>query len=426
MIISKAKGCYDLYGDEAKKFKMAEKVIEEVMGIYNINYIRTPVFENSELFRRGVGEETDIVSKEMYEFKDKSDRSLTLRPEGTAGVVRSYIENKMTNNLVKPVKFYYLEPMYRYERPQKGRYREFTQFGIEVLGESNPLIDIEVISAVIEIFNRLGLENIKLKINTLGDKETREKYKKLLINHFNNYKDNLCSDCQRRLVTNPLRILDCKIDREKKFFKEAPKIRDYLSEKSKKYFEKIEEYLKSLNIDYEIDDNLVRGLDYYDELVFEIEVDNSTICGGGRYNRLVKELGGDDTCAFGFAIGMERFLSLLELPKETEDLTYILALSDSERLEALKLARYLRNNNKRVDFDTESKSLKSQFKKSDNLNSRYLIFINDEKLKYGKVEIKDTLNSIKEEIEIENIRIFKIRRIYEKNHEYRFKFKKLR
>jgi histidine--tRNA ligase len=403
MIISKAKGCYDLYGDEAKKFKMAEKVIEEVMGIYNINYIRTPVFENSELFRRGVGEETDIVSKEMYEFKDKSDRSLTLRPEGTAGVVRSYIENKMTNNLVKPVKFYYLEPMYRYERPQKGRYREFTQFGIEVLGESNPLIDIEVISAVIEIFNRLGLENIKLKINTLGDKETREKYKKLLINHFNNYKDNLCSDCQRRLVTNPLRILDCKIDREKKFFKEAPKIRDYLSEKSKKYFEKIEEYLKSLNIDYEIDDNLVRGLDYYDELVFEIEVDNSTICGGGRYNRLVKELGGDDTCAFGFAIGMERFLSLLELPKETEDLTYILALSDSERLEALKLARYLRNNNKRVDFDTESKSLKSQFKKSDNLNSRYLIFINDEKLKYGKVEIKDTLNSIKEEIEIDKI-----------------------
>lgn len=403
MIISKAKGCYDLYGDEAKKFKMAEKVIEEVMGIYNINYIRTPVFENSELFRRGVGEETDIVSKEMYEFKDKSDRSLTLRPEGTAGVVRSYIENKMTNNLVKPVKFYYLEPMYRYERPQKGRYREFTQFGIEVLGESNPLIDIEVISAVIEIFNRLGLENIKLKINTLGDKETREKYKKLLINHFNNYKDNLCSDCQRRLVTNPLRILDCKIDREKKFFKEAPKIRDYLSEKSKKYFEKIEEYLKSLNIDYEIDDNLVRGLDYYDELVFEIEVDSSTICGGGRYNRLVKELGGDDTCAFGFAIGMERFLSLLELPKETEDLTYILALSDSERLEALKLARYLRNNNKRVDFDTESKSLKSQFKKSDNLNSRYLIFINDEKLKYGKVEIKDTLNSIKEEIEIDKI-----------------------
>ena len=403
MIISKAKGCYDLYGDEAKKFKMAEKVIEEVMGIYNINYIRTPVFENSELFRRGVGEETDIVSKEMYEFKDKSDRSLTLRPEGTAGVVRSYIENKMTNNLVKPVKFYYLEPMYRYERPQKGRYREFTQFGIEVLGESNPLIDMEVISAVIEIFNRLGLKNIKLKINTLGDKETREKYKKLLINHFNNYKDNLCSDCQRRLVTNPLRILDCKIDREKEFFKEAPKIRDYLSEKSKKYFEKIEEYLKSLNIDYEIDDNLVRGLDYYDELVFEIEVDSSTICGGGRYNRLVKELGGDDTCAFGFAIGMERFLSLLELPKETEDLTYILALSDSERLEALKLARYLRNNNKRVDFDTESKSLKSQFKKSDNLNSRYLIFINDEKLKYGKVEIKDTLNSIKEEIEIDKI-----------------------
>lgn len=403
MIISKAKGCYDLYGDEAKKFKMAENVIEEVMEIYNINYIRTPVFENSELFRRGVGEETDIVSKEMYEFKDKSDRSLTLRPEGTAGVVRSYIENKMTNNLVKPVKFYYLEPMYRYERPQKGRYREFTQFGIEVLGESNPLIDMEVISAVIEIFNRLGLKNIKLKINTLGDKETREKYKKLLIDHFNNYKDNLCSDCQRRLVTNPLRILDCKIDREKEFFKEAPKIRDYLSEKSRKYFEKIEEYLKSLNIDYEIDDNLVRGLDYYDELVFEIEVDSSTICGGGRYNRLVKELGGDDTCAFGFAIGMERFLSLLELPKETEDLIYILALSDSERLEALKLARYLRNNNKRVDFDTESKSLKSQFKKSDNLNSRYLIFINDEKLKYGKVEIKDTLNSIKEEIEIDKI-----------------------
>ena len=403
MIISKAKGCYDLYGDEAKKFKMAEKVIEEVMGIYNINYIRTPVFENSELFRRGVGEETDIVSKEMYEFKDKSDRSLTLRPEGTAGVVRSYIENKMTNNLVKPVKFYYIEPMYRYERPQKGRYREFTQFGIEVLGESNPLVDMEVISAVIEIFNRLGLENIKLKINTLGDKSSRETYKKLLIDHFNNYKDNLCSDCQRRLVTNPLRILDCKIDREKDFFKDAPKIRDYLSDQSKAYFKKTEEYLKELNINYEIDDNLVRGLDYYDELVFEIEVDNSTICGGGRYNRLVKELGGDDTCAFGFAIGMERFLSLIDLPDEKQDLIYVLALSETERKEALKLVRYLRSNNKKADFDTENKSLKSQFKKADNLNSRYLIFINDEKLKEEKIEIKDNLKSTKEEVEIDKI-----------------------
>ena len=402
-MITKAKGCYDLYGEEAKKFKLAEKVIEEVMQLYNINYIRTPVFENSELFRRGVGEETDIVSKEMYEFKDKSDRSLTLRPEGTAGVVRSYIENKMTNNLVKPVKFYYIEPMYRYERPQKGRYREFTQFGIEVLGESNPLIDMEVISAVIEIFNRLGLENIKLKINTLGDKSSRETYKKLLIDHFNNYKENLCSDCQRRLVTNPLRILDCKIDREKDFFKDAPKIRDYLSDQSKAYFKKTEEYLKELNINYEIDDNLVRGLDYYDELVFEIEVDNSTICGGGRYNRLVKELGGDDTCAFGFAIGMERFLSLIDLPDEKQDLIYVLALSETERKEALKLVRYLRSNNKKADFDTENKSLKSQFKKADNLNSRYLIFINDEKLKEEKIEIKDNLKSTKEEVEIDKI-----------------------
>ena len=402
-MITKAKGCYDLYGEEAKKFKLAEKVIEEVMQLYNINYIRTPVFENSELFRRGVGEETDIVSKEMYEFKDKSDRSLTLRPEGTAGVVRSYIENKMTNNLVKPVKFYYIESMYRYERPQKGRYREFTQFGIEVLGESNPLVDMEVISAVIEIFNRLGLENIKLKINTLGDKSSRETYKKLLIDHFNNYKDNLCSDCQRRLVTNPLRILDCKIDREKDFFKDAPKIRDYLSDQSKAYFKKTEEYLKELNINYEIDDNLVRGLDYYDELVFEIEVDNSTICGGGRYNRLVKELGGDDTCAFGFAIGMERFLSLIDLPDEKQDLIYVLALSETERKEALKLVRYLRSNNKKADFDTENKSLKSQFKKADNLNSRYLIFINDEKLKEEKIEIKDNLKSTKEEVEIDKI-----------------------
>lgn len=402
-MIAKAKGCYDLYGEEAKKFKLAEKVIEEVMQLYNINYIRTPVFENSELFRRGVGEETDIVSKEMYEFKDKSDRSLTLRPEGTAGVVRSYIENKMTNNLVKPVKFYYIEPMYRYERPQKGRYREFTQFGIEVLGESNPLIDMEVISAVIEVFNRLGLENIKLKINTLGDKSSRETYKKLLIDHFNNYKDNLCSDCQRRLVTNPLRILDCKIDREKDFFKDAPKIRDYLSDQSKAYFKRVEEYLKELNINYEIDDNLVRGLDYYDELVFEIEVDNSTICGGGRYNRLVKELGGDDTCAFGFAIGMERFLSLINLPDEKQDLIYVLALSETERKEALKLVRYLRSNNKKADFDTENKSLKSQFKKADNLNSRYLIFINDEKLKQKKIEIKDNLKSTKEEVEIDKI-----------------------
>ena len=269
-MISKPKGCYDLYGTEAKRWQYVNSIIDDLMVQYNYNYIRTPIFEDTNLFHRGVGEDTDIVTKETYDFKDRSDRPLTLRPEGTAGVVRSYIENKMygTN---KPVKLYYNGTMYRYERPQAGRDRELTQFGCEVIGSSDEMIDAEVISIPVNLFKILGLKNILVKINSIGDRQSRENYKEALVNHFKQYEMELCSDCKRRLNTNPLRILDCKLDSDKEYMKSAPKISDYLNEKSKERFRKVQTYLEAMNIDYEIDESLVRGLDYYNHTVFEIE-----------------------------------------------------------------------------------------------------------------------------------------------------------
>ena len=268
-MITKPKGTSDIFGREAKIWKYIEEIVDGVMEKYNYNYIRTPIFESTELFHRGIGDSTDIVTKETYDFKDRGDRSLTLRPEGTAGVVRSFIENKMYGNGDLPVKVYYNGTMYRYERPQLGRDRELTQFGFEMLGTDDPLSDAEVISVAINIYKMLGLKDLKVEINSLGDNESRNNYRKALLDYLKPHLNDLCDDCKERIEKNPLRILDCKIDGEKDILKDAPTTIDYLNEESKERFEKLKSYLDILEVPYIVNPKIVRGLDYYNHTVFK-------------------------------------------------------------------------------------------------------------------------------------------------------------
>ena len=270
-MIKRQKGCNDITGRQAKIWKYVESVIDALMEKYNYNYIRTPIIEATELFHRGIGDTTDIVTKESYDFEDKGGRKITLRPEGTAGVVRSYIENKMYGDPNQPVKVYYNGTMYRYERPQSGRERELTQFGMEILGSDDPLCDAEIISAAVNLYKMLGLKEIKVNLNSLGDNESRKKYREALIEYFRPHIGDFCSDCQERYEKNPLRILDCKVDADNEYLKKAPTTLDYLNEESRTRFEKVQEYLDIMQIEYTINPKIVRGLDYYNHTVFEIE-----------------------------------------------------------------------------------------------------------------------------------------------------------
>jgi histidyl-tRNA synthetase len=312
-MINKPKGTYDVIDKEALKLQKINRLIEYFCDIYNYEYIRTPIFESRDLFHRSVGESSDIVTKETYDFTDRSSRELTLRPEGTAGVVRSFIENKMYGEAL-PRKFYYNGTMYRYERPGNGRNREFTQFGVEILGSNDPAIDAEIISMPYRLFEELGFQDLTVKINNLGSKSDRENYKKALKDYLKPHINNLCDDCKKRYETNPLRILDCKVDGDSEILKNVPSILDYQSEESEKRFKKVLEYLDYLDVDYEVDDKIVRGLDYYDYTVFEIVSDStllggaSTIAAGGRYNNLVENLGGPSVPCMGFASGLERVM----------------------------------------------------------------------------------------------------------------------
>ena len=408
-MITKPKGTYDIYNDDAKYYNYIMDVFKTIANYYNYNYIRTPIFEATELFHRSVGETSDIVSKETYDFKDRGDRSITLRPEGTAGVVRSFIENKMYGEVNQPIKLYYAGTMYRYERPQAGRYRELTQFGVEVLGSDSPLMDAEVISFAYRALEEIGIENMIVKINTLGDAESRENYRNALIKYLEPHLDNLCSDCKNRFKTNPLRILDCKVDKESTILKNAPEILDYLNEESSKRFEKVLEYLMNLDIDYEVDSSIVRGLDYYNNTVFEIVADlpelrnASTLAGGGCYNNLVENLGGPKTPCVGFATGIDRLIILLK-EQNKEELkdnldVYIMAVNEEERITSLKLAQDLRWCEIKTEMDTLNRGLKAQFKIADRLNARLLVILNSEDLKKGLITVKDNLT--KEEVKID-------------------------
>lgn len=408
-MLTKPKGCLDIYGIEAKKWQYISKVIDSMMEKYNYSFIRTPIFESSEVFHRGVGETTDIVSKETYDFIDRGDRSMTLRPEGTAGVVRSFIENKMYGDPTQPIKLYYNGTMYRYERPQAGRDRELTQFGVEVLGSDDPFIDAEVISIPVNLFKLLGLKEVKVKINTLGDIESRKMYREALLKHFKKYLPELCEDCNSRYEKNPMRILDCKVDKDHEALKNAPKTLDYLNEESKNRFEKVKEYLSELEIDYEVDPSIVRGLDYYNHTVFEIEAhvkgfgSNNVLAAGGRYNGLVELLDGPKTPGIGFALGMGRLVMALDLeeiklPIEDEIEAFVMYVSETEKKYALSLVQMLRLNGFRVETEYTGRGLKGQFKQADRLKSKFLIILNDEDLAKDEIKIKN--NKTKEETSI--------------------------
>ncbi len=404
-MISKPKGTYDLYGEQVKKWQYISRVVDEVMERYNYGYIRTPIFESSELFHRGVGDTTDIVTKETYDFVDRGERNMTLRPEGTAGVVRSYIENKMYGDPIQPVKLYYNGTMYRYERPQAGRDRELTQFGVEVLGSDDPAMDAEVISVAVNIFKMLGLKGVKVKINSLGDIESRNKYREVLIDYFKPHIDELCEDCRERLEKNPLRILDCKVDADNELLKNAPVMLDYLNEASKNRFEDVQNYLDVLDIEYEVDPKIVRGLDYYCHTVFEIEATvkdfgaNNVIAAGGRYDTLVSNLGGPETPGIGFACGLGRLVLALDkeeiqLPINTQLDAFVLYVNDTEKEYAMALTQDLRLNGFRVETELTGRSLKGQFKQADRLGAKFLIILNNEDLVGGEIQVKD--NATKE------------------------------
>lgn len=414
-MIKMPRGTQDILPQDSAKWRYIENRLHTLMELYNYKEIRTPIFESTELFARGVGDSTDVVQKEMYTFKDKGDRSLTLRPEGTAAVVRSYIEHKMQGEPNQPIKLYYNGPMFRYERKQKGRYRQFNQFGVEAIGAENPSIDAEILAMVMHIYESFGLKHLKLVINSIGDSESRKEYNEALVKHFEPVIDTFCSDCQSRLHTNPMRILDCKIDRDKEAVKNAPRITDYLNNDSKSYYEQVKLHLDNLNISYVEDPNLVRGLDYYTHTAFELMIDNpeydgaiTTLCGGGRYNGLLQLLDGPDETGIGFALSIERLLMALDEEgisldvSEDFDLFVVTMGEDADRY-AVKLINDLRRNGIKVDKDYLNRKIKGQMKQADRLNAKYTVVIGDQELENNKIGVKNMISGESENVQLDEL-----------------------
>lgn len=412
-MLQKPKGTYDIYGEQSLKILYLKKLIIALMDKYNYKYFQTPIFESSEVFHRGVGETTDIVSKETYDFKDRGDRNMTLRPEGTAGLVRCFIENKLYADTM-PLKAWYFGSMFRYERPQSGRNREFSQFGVEAFGSEDPMMDAEIISIIVNLFSILGLKGIKVNINTLGDTESRLNYRTALLEYFKPHLKELCEDCNNRFEKNPLRILDCKVDSNNEIMKNAPKMSDYLNEDSKKHFEKVKEYLEAMGIEYVVNEKLVRGLDYYTHTVFEVEADiedfgsQNVLGAGGRYNNLVETIGGPSTPGMGFAVGIERLLLALEaegidISEKAPLDVYAFCFSEDQRAYTLSLVNNLRLNGFNVDMDLNGRNIKNNFKHADKLDARFVLLIGEDEVKNNIITLKD--NSTKEEykVELENL-----------------------
>jgi histidyl-tRNA synthetase len=408
------RGTQDILPSESSKWQYVEQIARELCRRYNYKEIRTPIFEHTELFLRGVGDTTDIVQKEMYTFTDRGGRSLTLRPEGTAAVVRSFVENKMYGDPNQPVKLYYLGPMFRYERPQSGRFRQFVQFGVEAIGSNDPAIDAEVIALAMDFYRMLGLKNIKLVINSLGDVSSRKAYREALIAHFKERIHEFCEDCQTRLQSNPLRILDCKKDREHELMKNAPSILDYLNDESRTYFEQVKSYLSKLEIPFEVDARLVRGLDYYNHTAFEImsEAEGfgaiTTLCGGGRYNGLVQEIGGPETPGVGFALSIERLLAALaaegiSLPIDEGIDCYVVALGEEAKKEAVSLVYALRNEGISVEKDYQDRKVKAQFKAADRLQAKYVLILGDDELARHVVNVKNMQTGEQVEVALDEL-----------------------
>ncbi|MFA7106563.1 MAG: histidine--tRNA ligase [Candidatus Izemoplasmatales bacterium] len=412
-MIRKIKGTQDILPNEIEKWHEIEETMRNVAKIFNFSEIRTPIFEASELFHRSVGETTDIVKKETYDFEDRGSRMNTLRPEGTAGVVRSVIENKLYTDPNLPLKLYYYGPMFRYERPQKGRQRQFHQFGAEIIGSNSPLVDAEVINFAATYLKALKINDINIRVNSLGDRESKDRYQLALNEYLEPNIHNLCEDCNRRYKENPLRVLDCKVDKDSETLKNAPKPLDYLSDNAKVHFDQVIMALDQIGLNYTIDKNLVRGLDYYTHTVFEIDSDletlgaQSTLVGGGRYNNLYQSLEGPDLPAIGFAFGVERLLLALEAINQEEVKPqihcYFINLGDVFENESLKIINQLRRGGLIVDYDYFNKSLKAQFKQADRMNPRFYLIYGDEEAKKGVVNVKPTNSKDQVEVRIEDL-----------------------
>lgn len=408
MKLQKPKGTQDILPKDSGTWQYVEEFARNTFKKYNYAEIRTPLFEHYEVISRSVGDTTDIVTKEMYDFYDKGDRHITLRPEGTAPVVRSYVENKLfAPEIQKPVKLYYMGSMFRYERPQAGRLREFHQIGVECFGSNNPATDVETIAMAAQFFNEIGIRNVTLQLNSLGNAESRTTYRQALIDYLMPLKDNLSKDSQRRLEENPLRVLDSKEKEDKLAVENAPSILDYLDEESQTHFQAVRSLLEALEIPYTINTNMVRGLDYYNHTIFEFTADVAgnelTICAGGRYDSLVAYFGGPETAGFGFGMGVERLLLVLEkqgveLPLENSLDVYVAVLGDGANNKALEIVQALRKQGFTAERDYLNRKLKAQFKSADAFSAKVLITLGESEIESNQVTIKN--NQTREELTV--------------------------
>ena len=408
MKLQKPKCTQDILPADIAKWQYVENVARETFKKYNYGEIRTPMFEHYEVISRSVGDTTDIVTKEMYDFHDKGDRHITLRPEGTAPVVRSYVENKLfAPEVQKPVKVYYIGSMFRYERPQAGRLREFHQLGVECFGSKNPATDVETIAMAYQLFNTLGIKDVTLHLNSLGNTESRLAYRQALIDYLTPIRESLSKDSQRRLDENPLRVLDSKEKEDKVAVENAPSILDYLDEESQAHFDEVRTMLESLNIPYVIDTNMVRGLDYYNHTIFEfittIDKSELTICAGGRYDSLVEYFGGPETAGFGFGLGLERLLLVLDkqgitLPVEEGLDVYIAVLGSEANGKALELVQAIRHQGFKAERDYLGRKIKAQFKSADAFKAKTVITLGESELESGRVSVKN--NTTREEVTV--------------------------
>ena len=413
-MINIPKGTKDVLASDSYKWQFVENAAREVAKIFGASEIRTPTFEHTEVFLRGVGETTDIVNKEMYTFLDKGGRSITLKPEGTAGVARAFVENGLFSSAL-PAKFYYITQCFRYERPQAGRLREFHQFGVEFLGATDANIDAETILLAKTFLDKVGIKNITLYINSIGCKECRKKYQTALKEYLSDNLNKMCDLCKDRIEKNPLRILDCKNEDCKKITAGAPKILDYICEDCSAHFEKVKKLLDVAGVEYKVDANIVRGLDYYTKTVFEFVSENigaqGTVCGGGRYDGLIAQLGGNDVAGIGFAVGIERILMLLEntgvqIPNPNKVKVYLAPMGEEASTKVFGIATELRKQGVSVDFDHMNRGIKAQFKYADKIGSEYVGVVGSDELEKGIVKLKRMVDGSETEVCFSEIKEF--------------------
>lgn len=411
MLTEAPKGTKDIYGSYMEEWQRVEQVMRELCSDFGIKEIRIPIFEHTELYLRGVGETTDIVQKEMYTFKDKADRSITLRPEGTAGVARSFIEHGMYNN-PQPTRRFYIGPMFRYENTQKGRQRQFHQFGVEMLGSYSPALDAEAISVAAELLKRLGIKDVELRINSLGCNECRQRYNTALKEYIGSNIDKLCDDCKSRFDKNPLRVLDCKEESCQRIIAEAPVVLDYLDDECKEHFETVKAILDDMGIKYTVDEKIVRGLDYYTRTVFEFVANGigaqGTVCGGGRYDNLIAECGGQPMGCAGFAVGIERLLLMLEAQngefKETNEMDiYIGSIGKEGLVKSQGIAYRMRSEGIRAEGDSVGRSVKAQMKYANKIGAKYSVILGDNEIAEDTANLKNMETGEQEQIKVSEL-----------------------